>query len=46
MIKCTLHLDEQSNDQTKDCGMDEIYFKPPKITSSKEMTQKPKVFFG
>ena len=46
MIKCTLHLDEEPNDQTKDCGMDEIFFKPPKKPTMKEMTLKPKVVFG
>ena len=42
-IKCTLHLAEYPNDQTKDCGIVNSY---TKTTIPTEMAPKAEVLFG
>ena len=46
LIKCTLHLDEQPNDYTKDCGMDHFVAATKKRPTTSKMTLKPEVVFS
>ena len=45
-IKCTLHLDEYPNDQTKDCGMANSYTTTTIPSTTTEMPPNAEVVFG
>jgi len=45
-IKCTLHLAEYPNDETKDCGIVNSYTKTTIPSTTTEMAPKAEVVFG